>query len=81
MKEFKVAMIFPFYWDLVKGLLAPVRLQSQTQSAAPSDCRRTSDALASIDDATTLTASPHSAALQTENSFCVIWLKVNDTLH
>ena len=39
-----------------------------------------SDALASIDDATTLTVSPHSAALQTENSFCVIWLKVNDTL-
>jgi len=37
-----------------------------------------SAALASINDAT---ASPHSAALQPENSFYVIWLKVNDTLH
>ena len=35
-----------------------------------------STALSSIDDAT---ASPHSAALQTENSFCVIMLKVNDS--
>ena len=32
----------------------------------------------SIDDAT---ASPHSSALQIENSFCVILLKVNDTVH
>ncbi|EEA80597.1 hypothetical protein CLONEX_03527, partial [[Clostridium] nexile DSM 1787] len=37
-----------------------------------------STALSSIDDAT---ASPHSAALQTENSFCVIMLKVNETVH
>jgi len=36
-----------------------------------------SGALASIDDAT---VPPYSAALQSENSFCVIWLKVNDTL-
>ena len=34
--------------------------------------------LSSIDDAT---ASPHSSALQIENSFCVILLKVNDTVH
>ena len=34
--------------------------------------------LLSIDDAT---ASPHSSALQIENSFCVILLKVNDTVH
>ena len=37
-----------------------------------------SAALSSIDDAT---ASPHSSALQIENSFCVILLKVNDTVH
>ena len=35
-------------------------------------------ALASIDVAT---ATPHSAALQTENLFCVIWLKMNGTVH
>ena len=34
--------------------------------------------LASIDDAT---ASPRSAALQSENSFCVVWLKMNGTVH
>ncbi len=34
--------------------------------------------LSSIGDAT---ASPHSSALQIENSFCVILLKVNDTVH
>ena len=27
------------------------------------------------------TATPHSSALQIENSFCVILLKVNDTVH
>ena len=37
-----------------------------------------STALSSIDDAT---ASPHSSALQAENSFCVIILKVNGTVH
>lgn len=34
--------------------------------------------LVSIDVAT---ATPHSAALQSENSFCAIWLKMNDTVH
>ena len=37
-----------------------------------------SAALSSIDDAT---ASPHSSALQIENSSCAIILKVNDTVH
>lgn len=37
-----------------------------------------SAALASIDDAT---ASPHSSALQSKNSFCVILLKVKGTAH
>ena len=37
-----------------------------------------SAALSSIDDAA---ASPHSSALQAENSFCVIILKVNETVH
>mgnify|MGYP003369178579 FL=1 len=37
-----------------------------------------SAALSSIDDAT---ASPHSSALQAENSFCAIMLKVNETVH
>ena len=35
-------------------------------------------ALSAVNDAT---ASPPSAALQTENSFCVIWLKVNVSAH
>ena len=37
-----------------------------------------SAALLSIDDAT---ASPHSSALQSKNSFCVILLKVDGTVH
>ena len=37
-----------------------------------------SAALSSIDDAT---ASPHSSPLQAENSFCVIILKGNETVH
>ena len=37
-----------------------------------------SAALSSIDDAT---ASPHSSALQNKNSFSVIMLKVNETVH
>ena len=37
-----------------------------------------SAALASLND---VTALPRSAALQAENSFCVIWLKMNGTVH
>ncbi|MCI9535933.1 MAG: DUF2752 domain-containing protein [Lachnospiraceae bacterium] len=67
------------YHPLVLYALLAVAVEAISFVISPNDLPEfPSAALLSVNDAT---ASPPSAALQTENSFCVIWLKVNVSVH